>query len=125
MFEICQIRHMSNQVSEHTSRASLTEGRLEESDALALALLFKALGDPTRLRLLGLVAAHEGGAVCVCDLTEGFDLTAPTISYHLKVLRDAGLVLAERRGTWIYYSVDRAVLTRLSDVLGAQVRSSA
>jgi ArsR family transcriptional regulator len=116
---------MSNQLSKHRGRVSLTEGPLEEPDALGLALLFKGLGDPTRLRLLALIASDGGGGVCVCDLTAAFAVTAPTISHHLKVLRDAGLVSAERRGTWIYYSADRDVLVRLSGVLGAQVTAPA
>lgn len=65
--------------------------------------MFKALADPVRLRLLSLITAAEGGEVCVCDLTPGFRLAGPTISHHLKVLREAGLVSGERRGTWIYY----------------------
>ena len=65
--------------------------------------MFKALGDPVRLRLVSLIGAHQGGEVCVCDLTAAFDLTQPTISHHLKVLREAGIIDSERRGTWVYY----------------------
>ena len=70
--------------------------------------MFKALGDPVRLRLLSLIASAtraEGGEVCVCDLTGAFDVQQPTISHHLRVLREAGLVDCERRGTWVYYWV--------------------
>ena len=67
-----------------------------------LAVTFKALGDPVRLRLLSLIAS-AGPEACVCDLNEAFDLSQPTISHHLKVLREAGLVSSERRGTWVYY----------------------
>ncbi len=67
--------------------------------------MFKALSDPVRLRLLSLIASHEGGEACVCDLTGPFDVSQPTISHHLKVLREAGLVGSERRGTWVYYWV--------------------
>ena len=67
--------------------------------------MFKAMGDPVRLRLLSLIASHDGGEACVCELTGVFDLTGPTISHHLKVLREAGLINGERRGTWVYYRV--------------------
>jgi ArsR family transcriptional regulator len=70
-----------------------------------------------RLRLLSLIAAHAGGQVCVCDLTATFDLSGPTMSHHLKVLREAGLIEGERRATWIYYRVRPQVLRQLSDVL--------
>ncbi|MBN9738213.1 MULTISPECIES: metalloregulator ArsR/SmtB family transcription factor [unclassified Pseudonocardia] len=82
-----------------------------------LARVFKAMGDPVRLRLLSLIASHAGGEACVCDLTDVFDLTGATISHHLKVLREAGLISGERRGTWVYYRVHPDVLGRLSAVL--------
>lgn len=82
-----------------------------------LARVFKALGDPVRLRLLSLIASHAGGEACVCDLTDVFDLTGATISHHLKVLREAGLISGERRGTWVYYRVRPDLLGRLSAVL--------
>ena len=82
-----------------------------------LARVFKAMGDPVRLRLLSLIASHEGGEACVCDLTGVFELSGPTISYHLKVLREAGLIAGERRGTWVYYRVRPDLLARVSDVL--------
>src|SRR6202046_4704275 len=91
---------------------------LPESGARELALLFKAVADPVRLRLLSLIACHEGGESCVCDLTGAFELTAPTISHHLKVLREAGLIGSQRRGTWVYYWITPSVLARLSAVLG-------
>lgn len=84
-----------------------------------LARMFKALGDPVRLRLLSLVASHDGGEACVCDISPAFDLSQPTISHHLKVLREAGLLDCERRGTWVYYWVIPAALQQLSSVLGA------
>jgi ArsR family transcriptional regulator len=90
---------------------------LSTADAAALAAGFKAVADPTRLRLLSLIAAHAGGEACVCDLTSDFDLSGPTISHHLKVLREAGLVTGERRGTWIYYRVVRDTLATLSQAL--------
>ena len=84
-----------------------------------LARMFKALGDPVRLQLLSRVASHAGGESCVCDLSVGLDLTQPTISHHLKVLRETGLLECERRGTWVYYWVVPSALTQLSAVLGS------
>jgi ArsR family transcriptional regulator len=92
---------------------------LAEDWAGDLALMFKALGDPVRLRLLSRVASHAGGEACVCDLSVGFDLSQPTISHHLKVLREAGLLQCERRGTWVYYWVVPSALAQLSAVLGS------
>jgi ArsR family transcriptional regulator, arsenate/arsenite/antimonite-responsive transcriptional repressor len=92
-------------------REPLTAGQ-----AVELARVFKAMGDPVRLRLLSLIASHEGGEACVCDLSEVFELTGPTISHHLKVLREAGLIAGDRRGTWIYY---RAVPDALAAAAGA------
>ena len=65
--------------------------------------MLKAIAEPARLRLLSLVLSHEGGEACVCDLLPYFDLSQPTISHHLKVLHEAGLVDREKRGTWVYY----------------------
>jgi ArsR family transcriptional regulator len=84
-----------------------------------LAGMFKALGDPVRLQLLSRVASHEGGEACVCDLSVGLDLGQPTISHHLRVLREAGLLQCERRGTWVYYRVVTSALAQLSAVLGS------
>ncbi|GAA2410571.1 metalloregulator ArsR/SmtB family transcription factor [Actinomadura vinacea] len=92
---------------------------LGEEDAAELSRMFKALSDPVRLRLLSLIASHEGGEACVCDLTGPFDVSQPTISHHLRVLREAGLVGAERRGTWVYYWVLPAALAKLSALLQA------
>ncbi|SDM52493.1 ArsR/SmtB family transcription factor [Allokutzneria albata] len=96
---------------------SLAREPLGEDNAADLARMFKALADPVRLRLLSLIASHAGGEACVCDLTDAFELTGPTISHHLKVLREAGLVTGERRGTWVYYRAAAEVLARLSAVL--------
>ena len=90
---------------------------LPQSGADELAPLFKALADPMRLRLLSLIACHDGGESCVCDLLEAFDVTAPSVSYHLKILREAGLISSERRGTWVYYRVNPDVMARMSTVL--------
>ncbi len=85
--------------------APLARDPLSASQADALARRFKALGDPVRLRLLSLIASHDGGEACVCELTVGFDVSGPTISHHLKVLREAGLVTSERQGLWAFYYV--------------------
>jgi ArsR family transcriptional regulator len=79
--------------------------------------MFKALGDPARLRLVSLIASHPGGEACVCDISGTIDLSQPTISHHLKVLRSAGLLDSERRGTWVYYRVIPAALQQLSAIL--------
>lgn len=85
-------------------------------EAEGLARVFKALGDPNRLRLLSVIASHESGEVCVCDLSEPLELSQSTISHHLKVLREAGLVTSERRGTWVHYSLVPEVLDRVANV---------
>jgi ArsR family transcriptional regulator len=90
---------------------------LSAGEATDLARVFKAIADPVRLRLLSLIASHAGGEACVCDLAGAFELTGPTISHHLKVLREAGLIEGERRGTWIYYRVQPDLLAQLSAVL--------
>ena len=85
--------------------------------AADLARLLKALADPTRLRLVSMVAAHEGGEACVCDLTEPLGLTQPTISHHLKILVDAGIFTRDKRGVWAYYALVPAALDALAAVL--------
>ena len=90
---------------------------LSAEQAAELSRVFKAMGDPVRLRLLSLIASHEGGEACVCQLTDLFDLAGPTISHHLRVLREAGLIAGERRGTWIYYRLLPDALARASTVL--------
>ncbi|MBT1092535.1 ArsR/SmtB family transcription factor [Streptomyces chartreusis] len=98
--------------------AGVSEAPLDEERAAELAKVFKALGDPVRLRLLSMIASRgEGGEVCVCELTPAFDLSQPTISHHLKLLRQAGLIDCERRGTWVYYWVLPPALDRLAAFL--------
>ena len=92
----------------------LTRAPLGETEAAELTHVLKAVADPVRLRLLSLIGAHDGGEACVCDLTAAFDLTGPTISHHLKVLREAGVVSGERRGTWIYYRLEPKAASRIS-----------
>ena len=81
----------------------------------------KALADPVRLRLLSLVASHDGGEACICDLNEAFDLSQPTISHHMKVLHEAGLVDRDKRGVWVYYRVRSQVLASLAALIGSPV----
>jgi ArsR family transcriptional regulator len=95
----------------------LVSAALSEESAADLARGFKALGDPVRLRLLSLIAARAGGEVCVCELTDAFTVSGPTISHHLKVLRAAGLIDCQRRGTWVYYWILPARLGALSQLL--------
>ena len=90
---------------------------LTADQAEVLSHRFKALGDPVRLRLLSLIASHEGGEACVCELTGAFQLSGPTISHHLRVLREAGLIEGQRRGTWIYYRVVPNAMWTLSQAL--------
>jgi len=91
---------------------------LSVEQAEQIAALLKALADPVRLRLMSLVASHAGGEACVCDLTGAFDLSQPTISHHLKVLHELGLLDREKRGVWVYYRVNRSALTDLTALLG-------
>jgi ArsR family transcriptional regulator len=95
----------------------MVDEALTEDAAADLATGFKALGDPVRLRLLSLIAARGGGEVCVCELTDAFQVKGPTISHHLKVLREAGLIDCERRGTWVYYWIVPTGLAPLSQLL--------
>lgn len=88
---------------------------MDADQAATVAPMFKALGDPVRLRLMSMIASVP--EMCVCDLTPAFDLSGPTISHHLKVLREAGLVDAERRGTWVWYRVRPEAFHRLGALL--------
>lgn len=90
---------------------------LSQAEAEKAAPVLKALGDPVRLRLLSLIAAHEGGEACVCDLNESFDLSQPTISRHLKILHDAELLERQKRGVWVYYRARTEALGSLAALL--------
>jgi ArsR family transcriptional regulator len=94
----------------------VTRAELSAGDAERLAEVFKALADPVRLRLFSRIAAHESGEACVCDVQD-VGVSQPTVSHHLKKLREAGLLTSERRGTWVYYRVVPDVLRMLSGVL--------
>jgi ArsR family transcriptional regulator len=85
--------------------APITRASISEAGAGELALVLKALADPARLRLVSMIAAHEGAEACVCDLTAPLGLSQPTVSHHLKVLTEAGFLTRSKRGTWAYYAI--------------------
>lgn len=95
----------------------IVESAIDAQAAETLAMRFKAIGEPTRLRLLSMIAAHEGGEACVCDLNEPLNLSQPTVSHHLKVLVEAGMLTRTKRSTWSYYALVPGALDVLSDVL--------
>src|SRR5688572_22466790 len=123
--DIRQYRCMSKSVLELTPVETvaccspLTSEPISTGQAERIAPLLKALADPVRLRLLSLVAAHTDGEACVCDLNDAFDLSQPTISHHLKVLHDVGLLDREKRGVWVYYRINAAALRDFGALLGA------
>ena len=94
---------------------------LTQAEAEQLAAAFRAIADPTRLRLISLLASHPDGEACVCDLVEPLALSQPTVSHHLKLLYEAGLIAREKRGLWVYYRLIPARLQALRDALGAPV----
>lgn len=102
----------------------VTGGVIDQSEAQRLARIFKALGDPTRVRLLSLIAARSGAEACVCDLTEPVGLSQPTVSHHMKQLVDGGLVNREQRGRWAYYSIVSETLDMLSTALAPAVETT-
>ena len=91
--------------------------RVEPATAAQLAPAFKALGDPVRLQLMSMIASAPGGEICVCDLTPAFEVSDSTISHHLKTLREAGLVDAERRASWVYYRPRPGLMRQLATLL--------
>ncbi len=100
-----------------TCCAPLLREPITTDQAAGLARMLKALADPTRLRLVSLVAGRDDGEACVCDLTEPLGLTQPTISHHLKVLADAGIFTRDKRGVWAYYALVPEALNALSAAL--------
>ena len=121
--DICKYRCVSNSsgllspVETVACCSPLSREPLSQPQAEQIAPLLKALADPVRLRLLSIVASHAGGEACVCVLTDCFELSQPTISHHLKVLHEAGLLDREKRGTWVYYRVRSAALTDLAALI--------
>ncbi|KAA0092073.1 transcriptional regulator [Mycolicibacterium sp. P1-18] len=95
----------------------LTGGVLETVAAERLASMFKALADPARVKLVSLIAASDGGEACICDLTEPLGLSQPTVSHHMKMLVDVGLVSRDQRGRWAYYRLDDDVLAAMAAAL--------
>ncbi|UOE46154.1 metalloregulator ArsR/SmtB family transcription factor [Agromyces larvae] len=95
----------------------MTSAPISLEEAAKTATLFKALGDPTRVLLISIVAASEGHEACVCDLTEPTGLSQPTVSHHLKILTDAGFLSRTRRGSWAYYALVPGALERLATAL--------
>jgi ArsR family transcriptional regulator, arsenate/arsenite/antimonite-responsive transcriptional repressor len=91
---------------------------ISQDAADRIAPLLKALADPVRLRLMSLVASHEGGEACICDLNPAFELSQPTISYHLKVLHEAGLLDRDKRGVWVFYRARTDALANLGALIG-------
>src|ERR1051325_1240336 len=97
--------------------APLAEARIPAETASLLAPAFTALGDPVRLQLMSMIAAAPDGEICVCDLTPAFEVSGSTISHHLKVLREVGLVDAERRASWVYYRPRPGLMQQLATLL--------
>lgn len=98
---------------------------LSAEQAAGVVPLLKAIADPARLRLLSLVLSHEGGEACVCDLTPSFDLSQPTISHHLKVLHESGLLDREKRGTWVFYKVRPDAMAALGGLFAVNLAREA
>lgn len=96
----------------------MTAGIVADEAAETLARMFKALGDPTRVRLVSMIAASADGEACICDMTEPVGLSQPTVSHHMKLLVEAGLVTREQRGRWAYYRLVPEVLRSLAGALG-------
>jgi ArsR family transcriptional regulator len=101
--DLCQYPPMSMKAKGAPCCASLLRTRLGRDDAEALATAFKAIAEPGRLRLLSFIAGQPGAEACVCHLVQPLGLAQPTVSHHLKVLTEAGLLARERRGTWMFY----------------------
>src|SRR5215467_4755908 len=122
--EVCQYRCMSKSLPllDPAGTAAccppLSAEPLSAEQAELVAPQLKALADPVRLRLMSLVASHPGGEACVCDLTGAFDLSQPTISHHLKVLHETGLLDRDKRGVWVYYRARTGALASLGALIG-------
>jgi ArsR family transcriptional regulator len=97
--------------------APLSREAMSQEQAEQVAPLLKAIADPVRLRLMSLVLSHEGGEACVCDLNDAFDLSQPTVSHHLKVLHDVGLLDREKRGVWVYYRARPQAMAALAALI--------
>jgi ArsR family transcriptional regulator len=111
-------KSMATTVVDEVCCTSFVAAPLDEAQAVLLARAFSALADPVRLRLLSLLAAAEAGEVCVCDLTVPVGKSQPTVSHHLKILADAGLVTGDKRGRWVWYRIVPERLAQLRATLG-------
>jgi ArsR family transcriptional regulator len=116
--DLCEYQDVRTVATIAASCPPLLAGPLDADDAQRLATALKILADPARLRLLSLIQAQPDAEACVCHLTEPLGLSQPTVSHHLKVLLDAGLVERERRGSWAYYRVIPEPLAALRELLG-------
>jgi ArsR family transcriptional regulator len=115
--DACQYRDVKTLPQLEATCCGELLGTLRSEDADELARRLKALADPGRLRLLNAIASRPSGEACVCELTAPIGLSQPTVSHHLKVLHEAGLLARERRGTWIYYRVVTDSLEAITDAL--------
>jgi ArsR family transcriptional regulator, arsenate/arsenite/antimonite-responsive transcriptional repressor len=126
--DVCQYRRVSKSltvlspVDAAACCSPLAREPLSQRDAEQVAPLLKALADPVRLRLMSLVASHQDGEACICDLNPAFELSQPTISHHLKVLHEVGLLEREKRGVWVYYRARPEALSALGALIGAAPR---
>jgi ArsR family transcriptional regulator len=103
----------------------MAQTRVPAEVAGTLAQAFKALGDPVRLQLMSMIASAPEGEICVCELTPAFTISGQTISHHLKVLREAGLVDAERRASWVYYRARPGLMRQLATLLNVDQTAAA
>ncbi|HEY3009443.1 MAG TPA: metalloregulator ArsR/SmtB family transcription factor [Micromonosporaceae bacterium] len=116
-----QLVVLDNPTNQEVCCPPIAEASLDPGQATDMARMFKALGDPIRLRLLSRITSAPDGEICVCEITgDDFNVSGPTISHHLKVLREAGLIEGERRGTWVYYRRVTANLHQLASLLAVQ-----
>lgn len=122
--DVCQYTSMKTAISVlDCCPALLQSSPLTQVEAEQLAAAFRVIADPTRLRLISLLASSPGGEACVCDLVEPLRLSQPTVSHHLKLLYEAGLVARDKRGLWVYYRLIPERLQVLRNALGAPAMS--
>lgn len=125
--DICQHREVSNSPVRELPFAEdplaccvpLAHQPVTAEQASGMVPMLKAMADPVRLRLLSLILSHEGSEACVCDLLPHFDLSQPTISHHLKVLHDSGLLDRDKRGTWVFYKARPEAMSALGNLFTA------
>ncbi len=108
--------HVLRKCCDDECMSTVARTTFDDAKVATVAAILEALGDETRLKMVQLLAGHD--SLCVCELQQAFDLGQPTISHHLRILREAGLVDVVRRGTWAYYSLRRDTMMQLIHVLG-------